>query len=210
MRVNSLYKFARNKSAGFTLIEVIIAMAIFAILATLSYAGLQSVIDSKTDTEASLERLQQLQMSMLSISNDIQQLSNRDGHDALGGLLNKLSTQNSDFIVSFTRSGWRNPASQKRSTLQRAAYYLDEDRLIRIYWPYVDRASDEQRIERVLINNIESFEVRFLDNKNQWQDNWPTANALSSSAPVDLPVAVEVTLKMHDWGEIKRLIRVSL
>lgn len=205
MRVNTLLK-----SAGFTLIEVIIAMAIFAILATLSYAGLQSVIDSKTNTEASLERLQQLQMSMLSISSDMQQLSNRDGHDALGGILNKLSTQDPDLIVSFTRSGWRNPASQRRSTLQRVAYHLDEDKLIRIYWPYVDRANDEQRIEQILINNIESFEIRFLDNKNQWHDNWPTANALTSSNPVELPNAVEVTLNMHDWGEIKRLIRVAL
>lgn len=194
---------------GFTLIEVIIAMAIFAILAAISYSGLQSVINSKTQTEASLDRLQQLQMTMLNLSSDMQQLSKRNGHDAFGDTLAKLSTQNSDFIVSFTRNGWRNPARQTRSTLQRVAYQLDDDKLIRIYWPHVDRADNEQRIERTLINNIESLEIRFLDTKNTWHENWPAISALSSAASEDLPEAVELTLEMNDWGEIKRLIKVN-
>lgn len=76
-----------DKTIGFTLIEVIIAIAIFAIVAMLSYTGLHSVISSKTTTEAALDRLQQLQMTMLTLSSDMQQLSNRNGHDSLGGVL---------------------------------------------------------------------------------------------------------------------------
>ena len=139
----------------------------------------------------------------------MQQLGFRDAHDALGGKLDKLSTQNSDYIVSFTRTGWRNPANQARSTLQRVAYQLDEDKLLRIYWPHIDRADDLQFVKRVLITNIESIEFRFLDADNEWQENWPTAEAQVSGGPVTLPVAVEITLNMHDWGEIKRLVRVS-
>lgn len=199
-----------TKQSGFTLIEVIIAMSIFAIVSLLAYSGLHSVINSKTHTEGSLERLRELQMTMLSLNGDLQQLSNRNGRDALGGVLLNVSTQNSDYILSFTRNGWRNPANQPRSTLQRVAYKLDEDKLIRLYWPHVDRADDEQLVERTLIGNIESLELRFLDDKNQWQTDWPSANALASAQPsTTLPLAVEVTLKMNDWGEIKRLIRVA-
>lgn len=201
---------ALNTSNGFTLIEVIIAMSIFAILAVLSYTGLQSVINSKTGTETELKRLQQVQMTMLTLSTDMYHLSNRDGHDALGSTLARLSAQDNDYIIEFTRNGWRNPTEQARSTLQRVAYQLDEDKLIRIYWPHIDRADDDTRVERTLITNIESLEFRFLDEKNEWQSNWPVASVQASGTPASLPVAVELTLKMNDWGEIKRLIRIGI
>ena len=102
-----------NRTNGFTLIEVIIAMSIFAIVAILSYTGLQSVINSKTITEASLDRLQELQTTMLTLSTDMQQLTARDAHDSLRTILPKLTTQNTEYIVSFTRSGWRNPANRQ-------------------------------------------------------------------------------------------------
>lgn len=205
MKLNS-----STRQSGFTLIEVIIAMSIFAIVSLLAYTGLHSVITSKSHTEGSLERLRELQMTMLTLSGDMQQLIDRKGQDALGGTLLNVSTQDSDYILAFTRSGWRNPANLPRSTLQRVAYKLDEDKLIRLYWTHVDRADDEQFVERTLISNIESLELRFLDDKNQWQTNWPTANNLASATPTStLPIAVEVTLKMHDWGEIRRLIRVA-
>jgi len=208
LRPSSIQHFTRTR--GFTLIEVIIAMSIFAILAILSYSGLHSVIMSKTSTEASLERLQELQMTMLTLNSDLQQISNRDAHDALGGSLQKLSTQSSEYLIEFTRSGWRNPANLQRSSLQRVAYQIKDDALVRIYWPHVDRADDEQRVERTLIHNIESLEIRFLNADKEWKEDWPSATALTSADPAALPAAIDVRLKMNDWGEIKRLIKVSI
>lgn len=196
-------------SRGFTLIEVVIAMAIFAILAALAYSGLQSVIDSKTHTEAGLDRLQAVQMSMLTLSNDLQQIAPRDAQDALGGKLHKLSTQSSEYLVEFTRSGWRNPAESPRSSLQRVAYKLDEDRLIRVYWSHVNRADEERRVERVLIDNIESLQLRFLNEQQEWTEDWPEAAVLTSSNESPVPLAIEATLDTHDWGEITRLLRVG-
>lgn len=193
---------------GFTLIEVVIAMAIFAILAAMAYSGLQSVIDSKSHTEAGLERLQAVQMTMLTLSNDLQQIVPRDAQDALGGRLDKLSTQSSEYLVEFTRAGWRNPADNPRSSLQRVAYKLDEDRLLRIYWHHVDRADEERRVERVLIDNIKSLQLRFLNEQQEWTENWPQASVLASGSNSPLPLAIEATLDAHDWGEISRLLRV--
>jgi len=201
MRLSSL-----QTRHGFTLIEVIIAMSIFAIVSLLAYSGLNSVIQSKTHTEAALERLQELQMTMLTMANDFQSISNQNGIDALGGPLLKLTTQDSDYVISFNREGWRNPANQLRSTLQRVSYQLDDEKLRRIYWQHINRADDEQRIERVLIRNSESLELRFLDQKNQWKTSWPSASSLTTTSPSTLPKAIEITLIMGDWGQIKRLI----
>jgi general secretion pathway protein J len=203
-----IHRTHSSRTRGFTLIEVVIAMAIFAILAALSYAGLQSVIDSKTHTEAGLQRLQAVQMSMLSLSNDLQQIAPRDAQDALGGKLDKLSTQSSEYLVEFTRSGWRNPAESPRSSLQRVAYKLDEDQLVRIYWSHVDRADEELRVERVLIDNIKSLQLRFLNDQQEWSEDWPEAAVLASGSNSPLPLAIEATLDTHDWGEITRLLRV--
>lgn len=196
--------------AGFTLLEVVIAMSIFAIVSIMAYSGLHSVINSKTRTEEALNRLQELQLSMLAITGDLQHLTPRTIQDALGGQQLSLTTQYSDFIVTFTRSGWRNPGNQVRSTLQRVAYLLDDDKLVRRHWLHVDRANENQFLERTLITNIESLSLRFLDEKRQWREDWPSINnsAATTGGTISPPIAVEVTLKMNDWGEIKRLVKV--
>ncbi|MCW9014203.1 MAG: type II secretion system minor pseudopilin GspJ [Gammaproteobacteria bacterium] len=194
---------------GFTLIEVLIAMAIFAILALMAYGGLESVIRSKTQTEESMLRLRALQITMSKLQRDIEQISPRDGQDGLGGKLLRLSASpNSDLLFEFTRNGWRNPAKLRRSHLQRIGYRLDEDRLLRISWPYVDRAQDDHASEQELIDNIKELELRFLDQSNQWHDNWPPHEALASGNTAAQPRVIEVTLNMQDWGEIVRLFRV--
>ena len=198
----------QKKQIGFTLIEVLIAIAIFAILSVLAYGGLSSVIESKQQTEDALTRLRQLQLTMTKLQRDIEQVSAREAKDEFGGSLLKLSSgQDSELLIQFTRNGWRNPAELTRSHLQRVAYKLDEDKLIRMTWPYVDRAQDAQAIETLLIDNISEIKFKFYDSES-WSDNWPKQSAFAADEEHDLPRAVEVTIKMGDWGEIVRLFRV--
>ena len=197
-----------GKHTGFTLIEVLIAIAIFAILSMLAYGGLNAVIESREQTEASLQRLKQLQLTISHLHRDIEQIAARDATDELGGNLLKLSAgHDSDLLLQFTRSGWRNPAGLTRSHLQRVAYRIEENKLIRLSWPYVDRAQDTQAIETQMIDNIKEVKLRFY-NDGQWHDNWLTFEALNNDTQQTLPQAIEVTLHMEDWGEIVRLFRV--
>ncbi|MCW8910027.1 MAG: type II secretion system minor pseudopilin GspJ [Gammaproteobacteria bacterium] len=194
---------------GFTLVEVLIAMAVFAILAVLAYGGLEQVIKNKEKTAESLHRLKDLQMTMTKINRDLTQLSSRHGRDEQGDMLTSLSAgQGNELLIQLTRNGWRNPARINRGNLQRVAYRLDEDKLIRTTWPYVDRALDNQSVETILIDNIKNASLRFLDDKNEWHTSWPALNA-TSSGDTALPVAIEFTLEMEDWGNIVRIMRSS-
>ncbi len=195
--------------AGFTLIEVLIAMAIFAVLSLLAYGGLNAVMENKEQTAEALQRLQQLQLTMTHLHRDIEQITPREARDELGGKLLSLASGNSsELLIEFTRNGWRNPAGLPRSHLQRVAYRLDDDQLIRISWPYIDRAQDSQAIELPLINNVKDVSLRFYDGKS-WHTSWPDALADSSANTNQaLPRAIEVTLQLHDWGDIVRLLRV--
>ncbi|MDH5485806.1 MAG: type II secretion system minor pseudopilin GspJ [Gammaproteobacteria bacterium] len=199
----------KRGSSGFTLIEIMIAMAIFAILSVLAYGGLNSVINSRERTLVSMARLQELQVTMSHLQRDMQQIINRPGRDELGSTLADLrASQGEDLIIQFTRNGLRNPAGIVRGHLQRVAYKLDEDKLLRLSWPYVDRASADQVVENTLIENIKTLDLRFLDQQNNWHGNWPALSA-DPNSPVALPKAIEVKLQMEDWGDIIRVFRVS-
>jgi len=195
--------------AGFTLVELLISMAIFAILSLLAYGGLDSVIKSKTQTENSMLRLNQLQLTMTKLHRDFEQITAREASDELGGKLLKLSAgQGDDLLIQFTRNGWRNPAKLIRSHLQRVAYKLDEDKLIRLNWLNVDRAQDNQVVETILMDNLKDVQLRFLDKNNNWNDSWPRANSDPTAINKPQPLAIEITLEMNDWGEITRVFRV--
>lgn len=197
---------------GFTLIEVLIAMAIFAILAVMAYGGLEQVIANRSQTEESLLRLRQIQLTMINMQRDFEQLVTRDGRDELDAVLPALSTgQGSDTLIQFTRTGWRNPAKLTRSHLQRVTYSLDEDRLMRFSWPYIDRAQDALAVETELLNNVEEVSVRIMNEKQEWKTSWPslsTTTPANSSTPARA-IAIEITLKLHDWGDIIRLFRIA-
>ena len=200
-----------TRENGFTLVELLIAILIFGILSMLAYGGLDSVMQSRDRTESELNRLRQVQITFSQLQRDIEQLTARDGHDALGGKLLRLSagqTSDTGLLLQYTRTGWTNPAQQTRSYLQRVAWRLDDDKLYRMSWPYVDRAFDDQATSTMLIDHIREVKLRFLDSKNEWQNLWPLPDALADGKVLLQPVAIEVTVVMEDWGEIVRLFKV--
>ena len=209
MMVNSLPPSFIVRQSGFTLNELMVAMAIFALLSLLSYGGMESVIRNKEQTEASLLRLNQLQLTMTKLHRDLEQISTHGATDALGGkLLNLSAGQGNDLLIEFTRNGWRNPAKIIRSHLQRVAYKLDDEQLIRMSWSHVDRIQDDQLVETVLINDLKDVQLRFMDESHSWHDSWPRNNDNSSDDLIPQPQAIEVTLQMNDWGDITRVFRV--
>ena len=75
---------AKPPHHGFTLLELLVAVAVFAILSAMAYGGLSNVIDNSRQTEASMERLQQVQLAMLKLSRDFTQLVQRKIRDEYG------------------------------------------------------------------------------------------------------------------------------
>lgn len=197
-----------RRENGFTLLELIVVLGIFAVLSVLAYGGLRSVLTARDSVQHALDRTVAMQKTYLRLRNDFQQLRERPARDGFGEPQPALLVT-PDRRVEFTRGGWRNPLSQPRSSLERVSYRLDEDdRLLRSSWRVLDRAQDSAVIETALLDKVEEIEWRFLDNSSEWQTVWPplsTAAAAPGAGPPPLPRAVELTLTTQDWGEIKFL-----
>ncbi|WP_043111867.1 type II secretion system minor pseudopilin GspJ [Solimonas flava] len=201
-----------RRARGFTLLEIIIVVAIFAIFAMLAYGGLDAVLKTRASVEAAQQRLAELQKAYMRLRNDFQQLSNRPIRDNYGDLQAALLGAD-NAAVEFTRGGWRNPLLQPRSTLERVAYRLEDGALVRSSWRLLDRAQDSKPVDVVLLHDVTDLRWRFLDEQREWRTRWPTletATTTAQAAGVAPPLGVEVTLNTKDLGELRFLFKLGL
>lgn len=195
----------KHSSSGFTLIEVLVAMAIFAVLSVMAYSGLRTVINVSSGVQNHVERLEALQRTFMFLERDFYQLIPRtmsvDGGNARPAL---EAVSNATRLFEFTRGGQPNPADVQQNSLIRIAYFTDEDKLKRIKWNTLDHISDDRTIEMTLLDNVESIKTRFLDKNNEWRTNWGQNQADKET----LPKAIEITLEHKEWGEIRWLLPI--
>jgi general secretion pathway protein J len=187
----------RRQTRGFTLIEVLIAVAVFGLMATMAYSGLNSSLNISRETGLRSERLHRLQLAVALIQRDLTQISLHPSRDEFGDVQPAVLTDNKgDYLLEFSRSGWRNPAGQLRGTLQRVGYVLEENKLYREYWPHFHRGPNEKPVRALLLEGVAEIRFEFLDPAMQWQQQWPPVNTPASVMP--LAVRVTVIPTKHD------------
>src|SRR4249920_2873586 len=130
-----------SKARGFTLLELLIAMAIFAVIGAMALGGYVQLSRQSERLEVSMKRTRAVQMSMMRFAQDFAELEPRSVRDALGSSSEPaiLADARSTNLVQFTRAGWSNPAAIPRSTLQRVAYRIEDGKLYRDHWEVLDR-----------------------------------------------------------------------
>jgi general secretion pathway protein J len=199
-----------KRQRGFTLIEILVAVAVAAILAVMAFESMQQALKSRERIKEHAARLQSLQFTMRSFVQDLAQLSARPVREPLGGEFQPAVEGGTEF--NFTRGGWTNPVGLERSTLQRVRYVLRDDKLYREYWLVLDAQLEPQPIPRLLLDGVLSFKVRYMNEGREWQDIWPPVaqggGALTMRELGRRPLAVELTLETKDFGVLTRIIEV--
>lgn len=193
---------------GFTLIELLVAIVIFAIIFVLAYGGLDSVISQRRNSAASMQQIRSVQLAMSIMERDFDQLEPRTVRDDLQGTFLPSITGNPQNVpqVEFTRGGWSNPLAEVRSTQQRVAYELDNEKLLRLSWTELDRPAQTEPLKQTLLTDVTDFSMRYMDTNGQWQDQWPPLNLQTMQSVELLPRAVEIKVTLKDWGEFTRII----
>lgn len=192
---------------GFTLIELLVAMAIFGVISMLALGGLNTIVQQQTLAKEQMIRLGQLQRAVRMLTQDFAQLNPRHVRDLLGRSTEPpLVTDTLDGnVVRLSRSGWRNPVPTPRGTLQRVQYRIEDETLIREYWPVMDfPLGTEPRSEEIL-DGVIDVEIEYLDNASQWSTQWPPLSEINATSFV-FPRAVRIRFDLVSWGEINRVV----
>ena len=127
-------------AAGFTLIEVLLAMAITGLIAVMAYAGLTTAMNAASRHEETVRRVGDIQTAVSWIARDLRQSVDRSILDANGDQQPALlGTLDDESVLELTHTGWDNPRGQRRSALQRVRYRLDsEGNVWREHWLVID------------------------------------------------------------------------
>jgi len=185
--------FTRKKiHHGFTLLELMVAIAIFALVSVIATYGLRHLIDSQSIQQQHAKQLSTLQMAHAILKSDMQSFIERPIRTAQGLELAFIS-DNNELLMSFTRTG----VSSSESTLQRISYKFNNQQLLRLSWPVLDRPADTLAVESVLLKDVMSLTLRFADTQGQWHDSWPPANSKSA-----LPSAIAISMQLADQAEL--------
>ncbi|WP_240725117.1 type II secretion system minor pseudopilin GspJ [Mangrovimicrobium sediminis] len=208
-----------HRQRGFTLIEVLIAMAITAVVAAIAYRIFATVLVGAERTEASMERVYEVNRAWMFISRDLEQFVGRPVRDEFGedepAMIGGPAAR---FTLAFTRSGWFDPMGNPRPELQRVNYRVEDGALWRDSFPVLDRGGNTEPYETRLLEEVDDLQVLFLPpttavrtvgssselDTRQWQDSW-VADTSQPGSLLEPPLAVEVRLLLRDWGEMRRI-----
>ena len=207
-------KLQGNREAGFTLLEILVAIAIFAIVAVLAYGGYSELTRQSQRLSESAARIRAIQTTVQRMVQDFSSLEPRPVREPLGdGVQSALiADTRSERLAEFTHSGWSNPAGVPRSTLQRVAYRLVDGKLSRNYWVMLDRTLSQEPVSTVMLDRVKGVTFRFMTSQRRFTDQWPALGGGQQPGPgaaAALPIAVEITLELEDWGKITRLVEVA-
>lgn len=202
---------ARRIVQGFSLLELVIAVAIFAVIAAVAYGGLSTIARTRAALAAEQTRFAQVQRTLAVLAGDLAQAVSRSVRGDSGVELPAL--QGRADAIEFTRVGFANPLAEARSNLQRVMFSLAGGSLREGRYPVLDRAPGSQPDWRELLPNAGSLRLRYLGCDRVWRESWPPSEGLPCQIDVaalaQLPRAVEVRIAPPELGEIRRVIELT-
>lgn len=188
---------------GFTLVEILIAIAIFALLSFAAYQILQGVLRSGEISKQHDQNLIEIQRGMLLIERDFVQMVARrsrtigiEEENTQALYVGKGVLDSDDEGIEFSRLGWKNPLNLlPRSNILRVGYRLKNNQLQRLYYLHPDTSTEQTVEQQVLLNDIENLSFRMWD--QDWVNRWGSISAI--------PAGIEMTIVSQHYGELKRV-----
>lgn len=194
----------RTSEAGFTLVELLVALAIFALISVAGVTLLRSGSHTQIAVKNRLEQYSRTNRLYNAMEGDLAQAVVRPVRDQAGAPVPAFTEGDATApgaLFSFVRAGWSNYDEAPRAGLQRIAYALDGGALKRLSWPMLDGAAASDAA--TLVENVSAAQLQFRDEKGDWRGDWTATDADA------LPRALELRLTIQGKPEQRMLFLVG-
>ncbi len=192
----------RRLGRGFTLVEVMVAVALFALAAALALGGMNAISRARGQLKVEADRLAALQLAIGMAERDVRSAALREVREGYGQVAPALLGTRAGLELSrYAPSGLQR---EGRADIERIAYRLQEGQWLRVRQPVLDRLPASAAQIDPLLDGVESVEWRYLGRAGAAPlDVWPPPRAADA-----LPRAVELRLTLRDQGEIRRVFEL--
>ena len=195
------------RAAGFSLIELLVAVAVLAVLATIGFRGLNSVLDAESGVTAETRRWNELAIVTSQMGHDLSLAVARTAREESNIDRPALSLRQSAAVsgndagaqLALTRLGDDDGAGAAGES-RRVAWRLRDGTLEYLVWPSVDAAPGSLPVVSEVLQNIAGLQLRALGDDGMWRGIWPAGGQAGA-----LPRAVEVQILLAGGARINRL-----
>lgn len=194
-----------RRAPGFTLVELLVALAVFAAMAAIAQAALSAVVAVRVALDQRSGEVDALARTLATIERDLRAVVARPVRIDRENRLPALLAGEGGLELSTLGRGGAGDATAAR--LERVAYALTGDRLERLRWPVPDRADGTRPDRAPMLEGVLALRSRYLAVDGRWHDRWPPAGA-GAGAAVPLPRAAEITLEHARLGRLLRLVEL--
>lgn len=198
------------RARGFTLIEMLVAVAILAVLGATTWRGLGVVLETRAAVERESERWREVGMFFARLEQDFAALAPRPVRDAAGRVQPALAGLPAapgpdDAPLAFTRFGAPEGPGDHPPP-ERVGYRVRDGRVEQVRWDALDRTPRTATLARVLVADVRALELRYLDERGAWLSAWPRPDAPDAAV---LPAAVEATLVLAGGERVVRVFPIA-
>jgi general secretion pathway protein J len=194
------------RSAGFTLVELMVAVALFAVLASLAYPGLTRILAHRSALDATQSRFGLIAVGAAVLTRDIEHAAPRPVRGELGEDIAALRGGIDGVLFECTRRIAPLTGFDNGSGLARVEYLLRDAGLVRRTWDVLDRSPASTYSERVVFEDVRSATFAYFDGES-WTEFWPPRATTLDLAR--LPEGVRAVLEFGDGTQLTRVVALA-
>lgn len=194
---------------GFTLVELLVALAIFAVMAVVAYRGLSVMLDARERIEQENRKWRGMAVFFARLENDLGSVLERPVRGTSDLLLPAFSGKPvavapDEAQLAFTRGGYGGQDGAL-AVPQRVGYRLRGEAVELLTWEVLDQAPRSSPLASAALSGVTQFDLRYLDRNGNWLQQWPPGGQDGG-----LPSAVEVRVRLRGGEEARRVFALPL
>jgi general secretion pathway protein J len=179
-----------KSNTGFTLIEIMIALIIFAIIASITARSIQNTLITRESLTKNSAQIAKWQLAITLLEKDFNQIVDRPIRTEKMRL--KASLFGTSNYVEFTRQGvYAVNNNEHSSNLQRAAWLCENGSLIRRHWQVLDPINSKLYTDQKFLDNLQMCKFAYITPQHTIASKWNT------DTNSHMPLAIQITLNTN-------------